>query len=311
VSARTLRRGQAPHAAIVLALVLAYVTSAHGAVTPERVTIEIAATAGGSRVTIDALVFKPQGPAPDGGWPAIVGLHGCAGLYRNFDPRESRLAVRYARYAAELAADGYVVLLPDSFRPRGEREMCTVKAREQKVPPAIRRFDALAALAYLAARSDVDRTRIAVIGWSHGGSTALAAINGKDPAVFALRAHDGDAFFRAAVAFYPGCAKSLRAGDGWRAAVPTLIMIGELDDWTPAKACVDLGESAKSRGDPLDVVVYANSHHGFDAPSGPLTRWANVPNGVDPSGVTFGANPEAAGVSRVRLNEFLRERLAR
>ncbi len=299
------------HAGIALALALAFATSANGAVTPERVTIESAAAAGDSRASIEALVFNPRGPVPAGGWPAIVGLHGCAGLYRDPDARELRLAARYARYAAELSAQGYVVLLPDSFRPRGTREMCTVKAREQTVPPSTRRFDALASLAYLAARRDVDRTRVAVIGWSHGGSTALAAINAKDAAVSALRARDGEAFFRAAVAFYPGCTAPLRAGNRWRAAVPTLIMIGALDDWTPAKSCVDLGEAAKARGDPLDVVVYANSHHGFDAPFGPLTRWTNVPNGVDPSGVTFGSNPEAAAASRVRLNDFLRERLAR
>jgi dienelactone hydrolase len=305
------RRSNSSCAGIAFALIAALPTLANGAATSERVAIESVAAAGGARVTIDALLFKPQAPAPERGWPAIVGLHGCAGLYRDPDAPAPRLSARHARYAAELSADGYVVLLPDSFGARGVREMCTVKGREQSVPPALRRYDALAALAYLAGRHDVDRTRIAVLGWSHGGSTTLAAINAEDAVVAASGRDERGAFFRAAVAFYPGCAASLRAGSRWRAAVPTLIMIGELDDWTPAKPCVALGESAKARGDAIEVVVYASSHHGFDAPSGSLTRWTNVPNGVDPSGVTFGSNPEAAAASRMRLDEFLRERLAR
>src|SRR5947208_178068 len=81
--------------------------------------------------------------------------------------------------------------------------------------------------------------RNAIVGWSHGGSTALATINARDREVAAFRDKAGaPPFFRAAVAFYPGCGVSLRAGERWQPAVPTRIHIGALDDWTPAKSCV-------------------------------------------------------------------------
>ncbi|WP_292418796.1 hypothetical protein [Mesorhizobium sp.] len=41
--------------------------------------------------------------------------------------------------------------------------------------------------------------------------------------------------FKAAIAYSPNC--SAANGD---MAVPTLILIGELDDWTPAKRCQEM-----------------------------------------------------------------------
>jgi dienelactone hydrolase len=57
--------------------------------------------------------------------------------------------------------------------------------------------------------------------------------------------------------------------------VPTLILIGESDDWTPAEACRklvagqgDLGISRQNGdGAPMQLIVYPNAYHGFDLPS--------------------------------------------
>ena len=44
---------------------------------------------------------------------------------------------------------------------------------------------------------------------------------------------------------------------------PIHILIGELDNWTPADACLELvnGMDANSN---VDVTIYPNSHHSFD-----------------------------------------------
>jgi dienelactone hydrolase len=191
------------------------------------------------------------------------------------------------------------------------REVCTIRIGQRTITSARRRLDALGALEYLAHRKDIAADRIALVGWSHGGSATLYAINAKDPEVAAFRATPGAPFFRAAVAFYPGCRAPLKAKDHWQPGVPTRIHIGELDDWTPAKPCVDLGRAMGARGEDFDVTTYPGSYHAFDAPAGRLVHRSDVPNGVHPGqGVTVGPNPGARAAANIRVRAFLRDRLA-
>ena len=56
--------------------------------------------------------------------------------------------------------------------------------------------------------------------------------------------------------------------------VPTLILIGELDDWTPAAGVPQPGgwprhwgiSRQKGQGVPITLVVYPGAYHAFDAP---------------------------------------------
>jgi dienelactone hydrolase len=61
-------------------------------------------------------------------------------------------------------------------------------------------FDAYASLRYLSQLNFVDGARVAVIGQSMGGSSALYAVD-RD-----LAAQYFNERFRAAIAYYPGCA---------------------------------------------------------------------------------------------------------
>jgi dienelactone hydrolase len=54
---------------------------------------------------------------------------------------------------------------------------------------------------------------------------------------------------------------------------PTLILIGELDDWTPAEECRkmvngrdDWGISRQERGAPVKLIVFPGAYHAVDAP---------------------------------------------
>jgi dienelactone hydrolase len=212
-----------------------------------------------------------------------------------------------------LLGQGYAVVLPDSFNPRGYREICTIRTGDRSIGTATRRLDALGALAWAVAQPGIDTRRVALVGWSHGGSTALAAINLRDPKVSAFFSADGaPPFFRGAVAFYPGCALPLRAGEQWQPGTPVRIHIGDADDWTPVQPCIELGAAMRSRGADVVVTTYADSHHAFDAPGGKVVLRTDVPNGVHPGeGVHVGANPEARAVVNERVRAFLRERLQR
>jgi dienelactone hydrolase len=68
-----------------------------------------------------------------------------------------------------------------------------------------------------------------------------------------------DQRFQAAIAYSPFC-----AGQAAAVAVPTLILIGERDDWTPAKDCRAMMARRKAFGAELRLVVYPEAHHAFN-----------------------------------------------
>src|SRR5262249_8163881 len=69
---------------------------------------------------LDGYLYRPVGEARR---PAIVGLHGCSGM---FNRSTGSIFPIYRDWAAELNRRGYVFLLVDSFRPRNHGEMCSI-----------------------------------------------------------------------------------------------------------------------------------------------------------------------------------------
>ena len=145
-------------------------------------------------------------------------------------------------------------------KPRGQREICTLKDRPI-LPGRDRARDAYSALAWLAGRDDVDPKSIHVMGWSNGGSTVLNTVRANAPG------HTADSpQFRSAVAFYPGCTPLGRTP--YKPIAPLLIQTGAADDWTPAKPCEELAEAARKRGADVQIDVYPGAHHAFDGLEG-------------------------------------------
>lgn len=245
-------------------------------------------------LALDGFWFTAPG---EGRRPAIVLLHGCGGPY----DRQGRLASRMRSYADLLNAQGWHVLVLDSLTARGESELCTQRIGTRAVTLANRRLDALGALAWLAQRDEVDAGRLALLGWSNGGSTVLSASNLTHGDVAAALPRP-----RALVAFYPGCEAELKRG--YRPSAPLQLLVGLADDWTPAAPCEALAERATA---PSSIAIerYEGAYHGFDA-AGPVTLRKDVPNGVHPGqGVHVGGNAAAAQASRVRMLAFLHEQL--
>jgi dienelactone hydrolase len=224
----------------------------------------------------------------------LVLMHGCGGAYER-----GHLAARYTELAARLNAMGVHALVTDSFGPRGEKQICTQRTGQRRITQEQRRRDALGALAWLAAQPGVDPSRIGLLGWSNGGSTVLAALNRLHREVAAAPVRPS-----LAVAFYPGCESELKRG--FEPAAPLLMLLGELDDWTPAAPCKDLAAAARGAV-PVQWEAYPNAYHGFDGTAALRLR-QDVPNGTHPGrGVHVGAEPAARSAAAERLNRFLRE----
>jgi dienelactone hydrolase len=217
-------------------------------------------------------------PGTAGPSPAVVLLHSCNGNWRRLDERWARL----------ISSWGYVTLTVDSFGPRGLTNTCNSGA------PIALAFDAHRALSFLVRQPSVDPNRVAALGFSQGGWLALSSV---EPGIIEQTAENK---FRAAIAFYPPC-----LGFKDNMTVPTLILIGELDDWTLAKECRNMVEGRddygvsrqKGQGIPIKLVVYPGAHHGFDA--------ANLTTPISLLGHHLEFNQSATDQSISAVREFL------
>jgi dienelactone hydrolase len=275
---------------------------------PERISFNSKDPA--SPTVIHGLFFKPEKAGP-GRLPAVVAMHGCGGMYSSSKSKRESLSVRHQQMAELLVSQGYAVLFPDSFRSRGTEEICTIENRKRMITQKQRRLDAQGALTWLQSRNDIQADRIAILGWSHGGSAVLATLNASKPEVEGWsRSHEKSPYFRAGIAFYPGCRDSLNSNTGYSLAAPLAFFIGGSDDWTAPEPCIELANRLKNAGEDASITVYPDAHHGFDGPSAQPRRRLEVPNGVNPgSGVTTAANPAARADAYDRMQSFLRRHL--
>jgi dienelactone hydrolase len=219
---------------------------------------------------INGYLTLPKGKGP---FPAVVLLHTCLGL-----PEER------ASIGERIAAWGYIALFVDDFATRGLKETCAVDFNEA-LP------DAYGALAYLSRLPSVDPARIAAVGFSQGGDTALKIAAGGGSA------GDERAVFKAAAAFYPPCANLAGAA----LDIPTLILVGAKDEVTPAADCARLAKQ-QSPG-MAKLVVYPGAAHAFDIPE--------FGAGTRVMGMLLAYDRNAASRSWTELRSFLAARLAR
>ncbi|MFD2262107.1 dienelactone hydrolase family protein [Lacibacterium aquatile] len=238
---------------------------------------------------LTAWLEKPVGTGP---FAAVVLLHGCGGMYT----RTGEINDRHLQWEKALITEGYAVLHLDSFGSRGIRQICTVKERIIRAS-GDRRLDAYAALSYLRTRPEIDPARIALMGWSNGGSTLMAAME-RDK-------RTPTPSFKAAVAFYPGCRPNVRRS--YDPEGPLLMLHGADDDWTPPARCQEMVAALRAKGTVIEAVEYPGAYHDFDWPGHPL----RVRQGVrtDSGTAKAGTNEPARLDALSRVPTFLRRHL--
>jgi dienelactone hydrolase len=177
--------------------------------------------------------------------PAVILMHGVGGIAENVN-----------EWSDQLNSMGVATLILDSFTGRG---IATV-AEGARLPTIVRIVDAYRALARLAVHPRIDPSRVAIMGFSHGGTAALytslrrfADIHGPS---------DGTRF-AAHLAVYPPCLTTYR-GDDELTGRPVRIFHGSADDWIPLAPCKEYAERLRKGG--LDVALrsYADAHHAYD-----------------------------------------------
>ena len=141
-----------------------------------------------------------------------------------------------------------------SFESRGETS--TVGTQNTVTIPMMI-LDSYRALEELSKNLLIDTDKVAITGWSLGGGVTL--YSAWKPIIDAI---NSDYSFSAHLAFYPPCFSEPNTMEFSES--PIHILIGELDQWVPADACVDLSKKMRNVDIDANVTVYEGAHHSFD-----------------------------------------------
>lgn len=263
---------------------LALAATAAGCATPVPVETLVAGETG--RIAFETVTRPPaaflQG-APDGAphvvWgdlslpsggegrlPAVVLVHGSGGV-----------SVNVRGWARELETLGLATFVLDGFSGRGIGETVTDQSR---LSPLDMIGDAYRALALLATHPRVDAGRVALMGFSRGGTVSLHASLARF-----RRMHGPPGLeFAAYLAFYPFCNVAFLEGDDVSDR-PIRIFHGTADDWTPFEPCREYAERLRRAGKDVELHAYPGAQHGFDAFGLPGSR--RLPRAVNASRCRF------------------------
>ena len=269
---------------ILCAGLAAVAATVAGAAAAEQVDIPQADT------MLHGILFRPEGAGP---FPGVVALHGCESLIN----RSGKMGNHLSDWGERLAAAGMAVVFPDSFGSRGLRAQCRVL--ERRVRSEVERVaDANAARHWLQAQPWAIKDRVSLLGWANGGMASLWTVRPH------AAVHEATPDFRSAVAFYPACR---RLSDlAWSARVPTLILVGKADDWSPPAPCEQMVAGAKGRSALASLVAYPGAYHEFDRRDFPVRELTGLAYTADGSGrAHIGTNPAARTDALKRVPEWL------
>jgi dienelactone hydrolase len=242
----------------------------------ESLTFRSEVTANEFTATIGGDLSLPKGKGP---FPVVILLHPCGGL--------DEVALTTLRaHSRELLSNGFATLILDSYGPRnlmggkacGGLGHQSVLVRQYE----LRRDDAFNAMVALQRHANISKENIFLLGLSDGASAALLSAKGGPVD-----------HFRAIAAYYPDCGKLL-GGVGYVYKSPTIVFVGEKDNWTPPAECIKSKTPGVVTGAEFEVISYPNTYHGFDQ-SRPMRRVL---------GYTMAYDREATVDSRKRYIEF-------
>ncbi|MCO6055849.1 dienelactone hydrolase family protein [Pseudomonas sp. MOB-449] len=206
--------------------------------------------AAAQRLAPHVSLFTPEGRGP---FPTVLVFHGCSG--------QSPMFMR--NVTGWLLPAGYAVMFVDSHAARGIKDwhpVCDGKLLWGNE----RAIDVYAALALVRQNPAIDSSRLALLGYSHGGWTILDALSydGSAGHGFPATGKGALAGVRGVIAYYPYCGFPAHLRDGLGQRTPVLMFLGGKDHITDHQQCLTALDSVA--GERLELVQYGDADHVFD-----------------------------------------------
>ena len=214
--------------------------------------------------------------AKDDGKTAIsILLPACGGL---LIPKNGTIRHFYRDIASELTDAGISVFLVDSFTPRDEKEVCSLKPDERTVDFDTRRKDGFSAMSYLRTRKDIIKDKVFLL--SYGANGNFDAMDKNSNSLY--MPSEG---YAGAALFYPHCGK---ASNNFVPSAPIQIFVGEEDTWNPPGECRELKKRLGVGSELVNLKIYPDTHHGFVLRIPPRTFYSHFGSAI------VGGNPASA-----------------
>jgi dienelactone hydrolase len=183
--------------------------------------------------------------------PTVILLHGSGGP-----------GAREEFWSKTFNEMGVASFLVDSFSGRG---LTSVSADQARLGRFNMILDAYRAHGAISTHPRIDRTRIALMGFSRGGQSALYASLKRFQ-----QAWDPEISFAAYIPLYASCNATL-IGDTDVSAVPIRMFHGSADDYVPVAPCRAYVERLRLAGKDVALNEFPGAHHAYDNPLGSRT----------------------------------------
>ncbi len=183
----------------------------------------------------------------EGKVPAVVIMHASGGVF----------SFREKMMAKLLNKNGIAAFIPYSFKARGITN--TKKTAGTGVTFGMRLTDAYGALNLLSAHPNINKDKIAIMGYSSGGIISLLSSDEKIRRQLATDTLK----FAAHINVYAGTIFIFKNAEPTKA--PILFLSGEKDNTCPVEKVMAYAQRLKDAGGNITTIVYPGAHHVFDA----------------------------------------------
>ena len=176
-------------------------------------------------------------------YPLVIGVAGSLGWREH-----------HYEYMKMYQQSGFATFELNSFK---SRNISSTVGSQVEVTTASIILDAYKAFEKLSKHPNIDKNKVSITGWSLGGAVAL--FSGWKPIIKAI---SKELKFASHLSFYPPCffdPENTEFTDS-----PIHILIGELDNWTPAEPCNYFVKKISDNSN-VNLTIYPDSHHSFDS----------------------------------------------